>query len=142
MKRLQNEHVQPQKGKVYIPSGKIGGRRELPLMPWQVMELLEYIKETQPELARRKGTQGEELFPVTYPMNIEATKLELMHLLLQTQKETLLAKVKKVFEDEQVDWWDDLDEEEKKEIETGIAEADNGQLTSHDKVMKRFDKWR
>jgi len=77
-----------------------------------------------------------------YPMNIEATKLELMHLLLQTQKETLLAKVKKVFEDEQVDWWDDLDEEEKKEIETGIAEADNGQLTSHDKVMKRFDKWR
>jgi len=64
MKRLQNEHVQPQKGKVYIPSGKIGGRRELPLMPWQVMELLEYIKETQPELARRKGTQGEELFPV------------------------------------------------------------------------------
>ena len=65
MKRLQNEHVQPQKGKIYIPSGKIGGRRELPLMPWQVMELLEYINETQPELARRKGTQGEELFPVT-----------------------------------------------------------------------------
>jgi len=26
MKRLQNEHVQPQKGKIYIPSGKIGGR--------------------------------------------------------------------------------------------------------------------
>lgn len=65
MKRLQNEHVQPQKGKVYIPSGKIGGRRELPLMPWQVMELLEYINEIQPELARRKGTNGEELFPVT-----------------------------------------------------------------------------
>ncbi len=75
-------------------------------------------------------------------MNIEATKLELIHLLLQTQKETLLAKVKKVFEEEQVDWWDDLDAEEKKEIETGIAEADNGQLTSQNKVMKRFDKWR
>lgn len=65
MKRLQNEHVQPQKGKIYIPSGKIGGRRELPLMPWQVMELLEYINEIRPELSRRKGTQGEELFPVT-----------------------------------------------------------------------------
>jgi len=65
MKRLQSEHIQPQKGKVYIPSGKIGGRRELPLMPWQVMELLEYINEIRPELARRKGTNGEELFPVT-----------------------------------------------------------------------------
>jgi len=64
MKRLQNEHVQPQKGKIYIPSGKIGGRRELALMPWQVMELLEYINEIQPELARRKKTD-EELFPVT-----------------------------------------------------------------------------
>lgn len=75
-------------------------------------------------------------------MNIEATKLELMHLLLQTQKETLLAKVKKVFEDEQVDWWDDMDEEEKKEVETGLAQADKGELKPHDKVMKRFDKWR
>lgn len=77
-----------------------------------------------------------------YPMNIEATKLELMHLLLQTQKETLLAKVKKVFEEEQVDWWDDMDEEERKEVETGLAQADKGELTSHDKVMNRFDKWR
>jgi len=75
-------------------------------------------------------------------MNIEATKLELMHLLLQTQKETLLAKVKKVFEDEQGDWWEDLDEQEKIEINKGLSEANKEQLTSHDKVMKRFDKWR
>ena len=47
-------------------------------------------------------------------MDIEATKLELMHLLLQTQKEGLLAKVKKVFEEEGTDWWDDMDEEEKR----------------------------
>ena len=75
-------------------------------------------------------------------MDIEATKLELMHLLLQTQKEGLLAKVKKVFEEEGTDWWDDMDEEEKKEIETGLAQADKGEFTPHNKVMKRFDKWR
>lgn len=75
-------------------------------------------------------------------MNIEATKLELMHLLLQTQKETLLAKVKKVFEEEQVDWWDEMSEEEREEIETGLAQADSAQLASNDKVMKSFDKWR
>lgn len=75
-------------------------------------------------------------------MDIEATKLELMHLLLQTQKETLLAKVKKVFEDEHTDWWDDMNEDEKKEMETGLKQADKGQLTPHIQVMKRFDKWR
>src|SRR5690606_10219372 len=41
MKRLTPEHIQPKKGKVYVPSGKMGGRRELALMPWQVMELME-----------------------------------------------------------------------------------------------------
>ncbi|WP_373517171.1 hypothetical protein [Pricia sp.] len=74
-------------------------------------------------------------------MNIEATKLELIHLLPQTQKETVLAKTKKVFEDEQVDWWDGMDEVEKKEVETGLAQADKEELTTHGKVMKRFDKW-
>lgn len=65
MKRLKPEHVQPKKGKVYVPSGKIGGRRELALMPWQVMELMEYLNETWPELIRRKRATNEELFPVT-----------------------------------------------------------------------------
>jgi hypothetical protein len=75
-------------------------------------------------------------------MNIEATKLELIHLLLQTQKESLLVKIKKVFDEEQTDWWGDMDPEEKQEVETGISEADEGMLTLHKKMMKRFDKWR
>jgi hypothetical protein len=75
-------------------------------------------------------------------MNIEATKLELIHLLLQTQKESLLVKIKKVFDEEQTDWWGEMDSEEKQEVETGISEADEGMLTLHKKMMKRFDKWR
>lgn len=75
-------------------------------------------------------------------MNIESIKLELMHLLLETQEESLLAKVKKVFDEEQTDWWDNLTEEEHQEIQKGINQADDGNLESHEKVMKRFDKWR
>lgn len=75
-------------------------------------------------------------------MYIEATKLELIHLLLQTQKESLLAKLKKVFEDEGIDWWDELDEGERQEIQQGLEQADKGQLIPHKKVMERFDKWR
>ncbi len=74
-------------------------------------------------------------------MNIEATKLELMHLLLQTQKETLLAKLKKVFEEEQTDWFTEMSSEEQEEIKIGIEQADKGEYISNDEVMKRFKKW-
>ncbi|WP_445908878.1 hypothetical protein [Yeosuana sp.] len=74
-------------------------------------------------------------------MNIETTKLELMHLLLQTQKESLLKKLKSVFEEEQVDWWNEMSENEQEEIKTGLKQADNGEYVDNEIVMKRFDKW-
>ena len=74
-------------------------------------------------------------------MNIESTKLELMHLLLQTQKESLLVKLKKVFEEEQTDWWNDLSEQEQNDIEIGIAQADKGEYVKDQDAMKRFKKW-
>ena len=54
MKRLQLEHIKLYQGKIYIPKGRIGNRRELNLKPWQVIELMEYINETRPELLSRK----------------------------------------------------------------------------------------
>ena len=69
-------------------------------------------------------------------MNIETTKLELMHLLLQTQKESLLAKLKIVFEEEQVDWWSEMSKEEQEEIKTGLAQADKGNYVANETVMK------
>jgi len=74
-------------------------------------------------------------------MNIEATKLELMHLLLQTQKESLLKKLQIVFEEEAGDWWNEISESEQKEIITGLNDADNGDYIDNKSVMKRFDKW-
>ncbi|MCF6297568.1 MAG: hypothetical protein L3J08_06245 [Flavobacteriaceae bacterium] len=74
-------------------------------------------------------------------MNVETTKLELMHLLLQTQKESLLAKLKKVFEEEQVDWWNEMSKEEQQEVEIGLAQADKENYVANQTVMKRFNKW-
>lgn len=74
-------------------------------------------------------------------MNIEATKLELIHLLLQTQKESILKKLKSVFEEEQVDWWSEMSKNEQEEIKTGLAQADKGEYKANETVMKRFDKW-
>lgn len=76
-------------------------------------------------------------------MNIETTKLELMKLLLNTQKESVLEKIKDIFQRESSqDWWEELNEEEHKEIEFGLREAENGEVKSHQDVMKSFDEWK
>lgn len=74
-------------------------------------------------------------------MNIETAKLELMNLLLQTEDENLLLKIKKVFEEESKDWWDELSTEEQDEIILGNEQVERDEVKSHKEVMKRFEKW-
>jgi len=76
-------------------------------------------------------------------MNIEATKIELMKLLLNTQKISVLEKIKDIFRQESsLDWWEELSEEEHQEIEEGLSEFENGDIKSHKDVMKLFDEWK
>lgn len=76
-------------------------------------------------------------------MNIESTKLELITLLLNTQKESVLEKIKDIFRQEfSQDWWEELSEEEHQEIEEGLDEFENGDIKSHKDVMKLFDEWK
>ena len=70
-------------------------------------------------------------------MNLQAKKLELVQLILNTEKPNVLAKVEAVFKREKgADWWDEISEAEKKAIEEGLAEADSGQLLPHAEVIK------
>ena len=70
-------------------------------------------------------------------MNLKAKKLELVQLILNTEKPAVLAKVEAVFKKEKgADWWDEISEGEKVAINKSIAEADNGQLTPHAEVME------
>jgi len=76
-------------------------------------------------------------------MNIEATKIELMKLLLNTQKISVLEKIKDIFRQESsLDWWEELSEEEHQEIEEGLSEFENGDIKSHKDIMKLFDEWK
>lgn len=75
-------------------------------------------------------------------MNIEAVKLELMQLLLNTNKESILLKIKRIYQEESSDWWDELSAEEQREIEKSILEDDKGEITAHQTVMKQFEKWK
>ena len=76
-------------------------------------------------------------------MDVQATKLELMRLLLNTQKEQVLQRIKEIFEqqEEDVDFWDNLDEELKASIERGLSQSERGEVKSHEAVMEKYKKW-
>ena len=70
-------------------------------------------------------------------MNIQAKKLKLVQMIINTDKPALLKRVEEVFMKETaVDWWDEISEAERESIEKGLAEADRGDLIPHEEVMK------
>lgn len=42
---------------------------------------------------------------------------------------------------EQTDWWDIISDEERAEIEQGLAEANKGEVIPHEDVMAKYKKW-
>lgn len=70
-------------------------------------------------------------------MNLQAKKLELVQLIINTEKPSILQKVEDVFK-KKADWWDEISEDERKSIEKGLAEADRGELIPHEQVMKEL----
>ncbi|NJM15466.1 MAG: hypothetical protein HC896_08910 [Bacteroidales bacterium] len=70
-------------------------------------------------------------------MNLQAKKLEIVQLVLNTEKPALLRKVEDVLKKEETtDWWDEISDAEREAIEQGIAEADRGETIPHEVVMK------
>ena len=71
-------------------------------------------------------------------MNIQAEKLEIMKLILETDNPGILQSIKKIFKKEaHSDFWDSLSEEQKLEIKNGIIEADNGELVDYEVFIKK-----
>lgn len=64
-----------------------------------------------------------------------------MKLLLNTQKEQVLQRIKEVFEQEEgIDFWDELNIEDQAAIEEGIEQLDKGQSVSHESVKENIKK--
>ena len=72
-------------------------------------------------------------------MDLKEKKQVLIRLIINTEKPALLAKVEAVLKKEKAnDWWNQLSDTEKEELEKGIAEADSGQLIPYDQVMREL----
>ena len=75
-------------------------------------------------------------------MNVEAKKLELVQMILKTDKPSVLEKISKILtKDSDVDFWDELPTRVKDSINRGIEQAQEQNTTPHSDVMKKHKKW-
>ncbi|MDD4227064.1 MAG: hypothetical protein WCY58_10840 [Mariniphaga sp.] len=70
-------------------------------------------------------------------MNLQAKKLELVQLILNTDRPKLLESVSQLLKQEkETDWWDELPVSVQQAIATGNREAEKGETAPHEEVMR------
>ena len=74
-------------------------------------------------------------------MKLYAEKIELTQMILSIESKQLIKKIKNLIKTEDVDFWDELHEDVKAEVEAAIKELDNGGGIAHEIVMKKYQKW-
>ncbi|MCD0468317.1 MULTISPECIES: hypothetical protein [unclassified Flavobacterium] len=74
-------------------------------------------------------------------MDLEARKYQFIQKLVKVEDESVLEKLELILNANQNDWFDELSDSEKVEIQIGLDQAEKGEFVSHEEVMKRFSKW-
>ena len=71
-------------------------------------------------------------------MDIQAEKIELVKMLLDTENPKIIESIKKIFKKEKTsDFWNDLSIEQREEIEKATLEIKNGEVTDYDTFMQK-----
>ena len=74
-------------------------------------------------------------------MDIQAEKIRLIEWLAGLNDTKTLSEFISLKKKKEMDWWDEISAEEKREIEEGLRQADNGELIPDEEVMSKYDKW-
>jgi predicted transcriptional regulator len=77
-------------------------------------------------------------------MNVIELRTDLHNMIDKISDSSILNAVKVLLTGKtatQTDWWDTISDEERAEIEQGLAEADRGEVISHEEVMGKYKKW-
>jgi hypothetical protein len=61
-----------------------------------------------------------------------------MKLLAETNDESIIASIKKLFTTQKKDFWDELSEEQKFEIEEGERQIERGEFVLYEDLMKKY----
>ena len=71
-------------------------------------------------------------------MNIQAEKLELVRLIVETDNPTILASIKKLFHKESPeDFWNTLPSDQRTEILEGLKEIDAGEIVDYQDFINK-----
>ncbi|WP_271407461.1 hypothetical protein [Tenacibaculum soleae] len=71
-------------------------------------------------------------------MNIQAEKIQLAKMLLDTQNPKIIESIKNIFKKEKtVDFWTELSLEQRTEIEKASIEIENGEITDYESFMQK-----
>lgn len=70
-------------------------------------------------------------------MDIQASKLELVKMIVNIDNQNVIDKLLNVLKSNQEDFWLELSPQEKEEIEIGIKQLDAGHRTSLDEFLKK-----
>lgn len=73
--------------------------------------------------------------------NILNKKLELIQWLTSLEDKLIIEKLLQFRKEQNPEWWQDLSVEEKKSIEQGLKDADEGRLNEHSEAKKIYEKW-
>lgn len=71
-------------------------------------------------------------------MDIELEKLELIKLLETTNDATIIASIKKIFNASKKDFWEELTEAQKLDIEEGERQIERGEFVEYETMMKKY----
>ena len=74
----------------------------------------------------------------TSRMDIQATKLELLKLILENDNSDFIQRVSEFVKNEKIDFWDEFSLSEQKEIKKGIKDLDNGKRISYESFLEKI----
>jgi predicted transcriptional regulator len=75
-------------------------------------------------------------------MDIQVEKLNLIKWLTEVNEPSVIEQFIALKNERQKDWWDEISDDEKVEIDKGLAEADKDDILSYEEVMANYQKWR
>jgi hypothetical protein len=71
-------------------------------------------------------------------MNIQAEKIEIMKLILETENPSILESIKNIFNKSKTeDFWETLSDDQKEDILQGIKEIENGEVVDYENLMSK-----
>lgn len=74
-------------------------------------------------------------------MNIQAEKLNIMKMILETENPEILLSIKQLFaKQKKSDFWNTLSKDQQEEIELGIDEIEKGDTIDYESLMSKHRK--